>query len=367
MDNIEDKDSRFRHLEVKMGVMTAVAVAGVIILIVLIGIQKDLFSKKYHIHFIADSGSGFKVGMPVKLSGFKIGRVKDIELSEDAKVKVTAEINKKYERWLRSGSKATSAKDGLLGESFVEITLGPAKERVIADGERIPYAKSGGMEDLMEEVKPILTEVKEIIHFMNSPEGDLKMTLGNLKTFTSELKETRGNVDKMLIEVGSTVKKTGTFIETLNVKTGAVLTTTNKLVGDIDTRISLMLDKAGAAAGKADEAMSRLPVITEKVDAIANDVKKLTGALAAETPKLQRIMSKAEETLTESSALVKGIKEGWAGNLMMPETKKRPELVPLDGYLVKKQKRDSQSQLPNAPDKDIRGQAPIGESTQGAR
>ena len=46
MDNIEDnKTRRFRHLEVKIGVMTAVAVAGVIILIVLIGIQKDLFSK----------------------------------------------------------------------------------------------------------------------------------------------------------------------------------------------------------------------------------------------------------------------------------------------------------------------------------
>ncbi len=344
MDNIEDKDSRFKHLEVKIGVMTVAAVAGVIILIVLIGIQKDLFSKKYHIHFIADSGSGFKVGMPVKLSGFNIGRVREIELSEDAKVKVTAEINKKYERWLRAGSKATSAKEGLLGESFVEITLGPAKERVIADGERIPYAKSGGMEDLMEEVKPILTEVKEIIHFMNSPEGDLKVALGNVKAFTSELKETRGNVDKMVIEVGSTMKKTGAFIETLDKKTGAVLTTTNKLVGDIDTRINLVLDKAGGAAGKADEAMSRLPVITEKVDAIANDVKKLTGALATEAPRVSRIMTKAEDTLTESGALVKGIKEGWAGDLMMPEAKRRPELVPLDGYLIRKQKKDSQGQ-----------------------
>ena len=66
--------------------MTAVAVAGVIIL------SRDrhpgpLF-QKYHIHFIADSGSG-RVSMPVKLR-FQIGRVKEIELSEDAKVKVTA-------------------------------------------------------------------------------------------------------------------------------------------------------------------------------------------------------------------------------------------------------------------------------------
>ncbi|MBI5971255.1 MAG: MCE family protein [Deltaproteobacteria bacterium] len=342
MDNTEDKDSRFRHLEVKIGVMTVAAVAGIILLIILIGVQKDLFSSKYHVHFITDSGSGFKVGMPVKLSGFKIGRVRDIELSDDAKVKVTAEINKKYERWLRSGSKATSAKDGLLGESFVEITLGPAKERVIADGEKIPYAKSGGMEDIMEEVKPILTEVKEIIHFMNSPEGDLKATLRNAKTFSSDLKETRSNVDKMVIEVGSTMKKTGAFIETLNAKTGAVLTTTNKLVGDVDTRMNLVLDKAGGAAKKADEAMSRLPVITEKLDAIANDVKKLSGALSSETPRLQRIMTKAEDTLTEGNALVKGIKEGWAGNLMMPEVKRRPELVPLDGYLIRKQKKDSQ-------------------------
>ena len=69
------QDPRFRHLDATVGAFVAVSVAALVAAIVYIGIQNNLFTKKYHLRFTVDRGTGFAQGMPVKLSGFRIGRV----------------------------------------------------------------------------------------------------------------------------------------------------------------------------------------------------------------------------------------------------------------------------------------------------
>src|SRR3990167_5385636 len=106
MPENEDKDPRFKGLELKVGIMALAAIVGIAVVIAFMGVKRDLFTKKYTLGLRVETGSGFVEGMPVKLSGFKIGRVKKLELTETANVTVTLEINKKYQRWLREGTKA---------------------------------------------------------------------------------------------------------------------------------------------------------------------------------------------------------------------------------------------------------------------
>ncbi|MBI5235464.1 MAG: MCE family protein [Deltaproteobacteria bacterium] len=323
----EEKDGRFKNLELKIGVMVVCAVAGIILVIVSIGIQKDLFTKKYDLYFLSTSGVGFKVGMPVKLSGFKIGRIKTIELTEGAKVKVVAEVNKKYENWLRAGARATTGKEGLFGEPFIEIAMGEAKGRPLTDGENIPYDKTGGFEELAEEARPILNEVKEIIHYVNSPDGDFKKSFGNIREFTAELRQTRARLDGAIKDADETIKRTG------------------QLVSDVNTRTALMLDSAGKAAKNLETfslslepVAGRLPGVVEKLDNAAQDVKSLTGSLSKEGPRIGRVIANAEDASAEAGRLVKGINESWPGRLVAPEAK-TPALVPLDGYVFRKMAR----------------------------
>lgn len=327
----EEKDRRFKNLELKIGVMVVAAAVGIILVIVSIGVQKDLFTKKYDLYFFSTSGAGFKVGMPVKLSGFKIGRIKTIELTEGAKVKVVAEVNKKYENWLRAGARATTGKEGLFGEPFIEIAMGESTGRLLMDGENIPYDKTGGFEELVEEAKPILNEVKEIIRYVNSPEGDFKKSFGNIREFTAALRQTRARLDSAIKQADETIKKTG------------------QLVFDVNTKTVLMLDSAGGAARNletfslrlepvitnAEAAASRLPGVVEKLDGAAQDVKSLTGSLSKEGPAIGRVIANAEDASVAAGQLVKGINESWPGALFAPEAK-TPALVPLDGYMVRK-------------------------------
>lgn len=316
-----DKDKRFKGLEIKIGALVAAAVAGIIVIVVFIGIQKDIFTHKYQIYFTSASGAGFKVGMPVELSGFKIGRVKKIDLTEAASVKVTLEINRKYEKWVRSNSVAGLGKEGFIGDAFIEIALGGEGGRVLEDGDEIAFVKSGGIEALVEGAKPILKEVADIIHYVNDPKGDLKASISNIKEFTAELRQTRRGIDQAIGSINQLVVNLdarATPAMDSFVKTGRNLQALSEGLAPAAGKVDGILEKANVAVGKLDHAM--------------DNVKTLTGVLAKETPRISGIITDASAAASEGKGLIKGVREGWVGSLTAPEPVKRPELIPLDAY-----------------------------------
>ncbi len=326
---IKQKDPRFKNLEIKTGIMVVIAVLGVVLVMAFIGLEKDLFSAKYRVYFISESGSGFIEGMPVKLSGFRIGRVKKIELTEDARVRVVAEINRKYERWIRDDSVARLSKEGLIGDPYVEVTAGSAERRMLANNDAIPYVKEGGMEELVEKAKPVLNEITEIIHYVNDPEGDIKVMLSNLKDLSIEARETRKAVDATLKDAGKSIRDADRLVLDMNDRTKVLIENADRTISRLDPVITRIEE----ITGKAGTAVDKLPETMEKVDRIADNMKLLTDALAKETPRIREILVNADETLRESKEMVKGVRESWPVRLMAPPVK-GPELVPFDGYLL---------------------------------
>jgi phospholipid/cholesterol/gamma-HCH transport system substrate-binding protein len=118
---IKEEDPRFRHLKKKIAVFVAVALVVVAGVALLIGKENDLFTKKYELAFTVEKGTGFTRGMPVKISGFRIGRVKSISLNEAAKVDIVLQIGEKYQKWIRKDSTAKLVMEGLVGAAIIEI------------------------------------------------------------------------------------------------------------------------------------------------------------------------------------------------------------------------------------------------------
>lgn len=338
---IQEKDPRFKNLELKVGIMAVAALAGIIAIIIFVGVEKDLFINKYRVYFTSESGSGFVQGMPVKLSGFKIGRVKKIELTEDARVKVIAEINKKYERWLREGSRARLSKEGFIGESVIEFTIGNPKGRVIQEGDMIPYEKTGGIDELVSQAKPVLNEVKEIIHYANDPHGDLKVTIGNLRELTAELKETGRGLNAAVRDADGVIRKAGAIVSNINDKGSPLMDSAAKTMKNLEgfsSRIDPLMYKMENITDRAESALGRLPSAAEKIEKAASNAADLTEALSKETPRIKTILKDAQETLKDSREIVRGVRQSWPVRLMIPPARK-PELVPLDGFVIKKDGR----------------------------
>lgn len=286
---ILETDPRFKNLERKIGIFITIAATGIAVALLMFGLQKDFFTKKYTLRFTADRGTGFSKGMPVKLSGFRIGRVISIALNDQAMVDLTIEIDNKYHKWIRNDSTVKLVKEGLVGDNIIDVSVGSLDQTELKDNEAIVFIKNKGLDEMADEiaatVKPVLIEIRDIISYINNPEGELKKTVRNVELLTRNLEGTRQNADHLL-------------------------TTTNSKIQSID--LAPTLAKVNTALGQID---GKLPGILQKTDATLENVSRIsseTRTMSEKTfPRIPVLASQTEELLLSSDKLINSIQNIW--------------------------------------------------------
>lgn len=304
---IREEDPRFRHLEWKIGLFIAIALAGIAVAVVLFGMQKDLFTKKYNLHFTVDRGTGFVKGMPVKLSGFRIGRITSIALNDQAMVDISVEIDNRYRKWIRNDSTVKLVKEGLVGDNVVEIAVGSLDKPELKDNDAIVYVKTKALNELADEisekVKPVLEEIRDIIGYINDPEGDLKKTIRNLELLTRNLDGTRRNADNLLLTANSNIERVSGRATTL-------LDTTHKKIEAID--LAPTLNRVNSTLDHID---GKLPAMLDKADATLGNISKISieTRMLSETalPKIPPLLSQAEEVMLSTDRLINSLQNTW--------------------------------------------------------
>lgn len=304
---IREEDPRFRHLEWKIGLFIAIALAGIAVAVVLFGLQKDFFSKKYNLHFTVDRGTGFAKGMPVKLSGFRIGRVTAIALNDQAMVDISTEIDSKYSKWIRSDSTVKLIKEGLVGDNIIEVSVGSLEKPALKDSDAIIYVKTKALDELADEiadkVKPVLAEISDIISYINNPDGDLKRSIHNLEQLTRNLDGTRRHADNLLISAN-------TNIDRLSSRATMVLDTSYRKIDAIDLAPTL-----ARVNSNLDHMDKKLPALLDKADKTLDDISKIsteTRILSEKTfPKIPGLLSQAEDVILSTDRLVNSIQNVW--------------------------------------------------------
>jgi hypothetical protein len=168
-----------------------------------------LFAERVHLRFRAASGAGIQKGMPVKLSGLRIGRIQRISLDEQAKVIVRMKVDRKYSKWIRADSTASLLKEGIVGDSIIKISVGSAGSPALANDGFLPFAEEKGLNDIALEfsdsVKAVLGEVRQTVAYINDPQGDVKRTVANAQRLSANLEETRRRADGLLLAATDTV------------------------------------------------------------------------------------------------------------------------------------------------------------------
>lgn len=303
---IKEEDPRFRNLHRKVAVFAVAALVLVAVVVVLIGRESDLFTRKIDLTFTADKGTGFARGMPVKLSGFRIGRVADIVLNEEARVDVVIQVADKYRKWLRRDSTAKLVKEGMIGDAVVDISVGSPAMPPLEDGDRLAYVKVKALDelaaDIAEKVKPVLIEVRDIIGYVNDPDGDIKQSMRNIRKLSRDLDGTRRTLDLLLTRTGEDVHLlSGRLAITLD-EAAKNMRTAESSLGALDRRLPAMLDQT-----------ERILDNTEKASA---DLERLTGHAADRVP---AVIDKSERTMDDAAKVVDALKRTWPISSMIDE------------------------------------------------
>ena len=258
--------------ELRIGIFVGTAFVILAVFIFYVGNLSLLFKKAgYEISVDFDSAEGLERRAEVKMSGVKIGFIKDIKL-ERRRARILLNIFPGVE--IPQDSKATAAMLGLLGEKYLDIIPGHSTEN-IAPGGSLPGETSVGFERIGGLLASVGTQLKDAggaVKEMLGPEtkANLNRALENLAAVSADLKDLIGRNQKDIQEAVGGARRAFQNVDKRVEEVASALEETVKLVKDMaaENRGSLKLDleRIHDVLGKMEEALKLLTSSLEKVN-----------------------------------------------------------------------------------------------------
>jgi len=268
--------------ELKIGLLTIVAVAITGLAIFLVTGGSGFFWQRYSLKTRFPSVAGLKSGSPVRLAGIEVGSVTETPLVGE-QVEVVFEVNKEYRERITTASRATLGSVSLLGESAVDIT--PSNQGTpIADW---GYVQAGppaaALSDVTNQANEGITELTGLLRDVRQGRG----TVGKLMTD-----------DQLYVELRQFTQAAGDLTRGIRDGKG----TLGRLATDPKTAMAL------------EATMTNLQQLTERInsgegtlgklvkdDAFANSLTGATTNVQALTARLNRGEGTAGKLLTDDT------------------------------------------------------------------
>lgn len=176
---------------VRVGVLLILALIVIAYAIWRIGDLFNLFVRRYEIVTLVPSAAGLLSGAPVTLAGQRVGLVKEIKflpLGRFGKDNLSVEISvaRKVERYIRTDSYARIRTQGVLGDKYIDITIGSPTLPIIQPGDTIPSVPAVEFEDLLTTASNTLTGVQGLVE--------------DLRTITNSLAQGEGTLGELLTD-----------------------------------------------------------------------------------------------------------------------------------------------------------------------
>jgi virulence factor Mce-like protein len=166
----------------------------------------------------------------VRLAGVNIGKVKQKQLeAKGARTLVELELDEQFAP-IRRDTRAILRQKTLLGETYVELSPGGSRARMLEDGERLPNERVEETTEL-DEIFAAFDEptreafqdwVKELSRAIEDNPEDLNSALGNLEGFAVDGATLLGELEQQDIALRRLVKNTGVVFGAINEREGAL-------------------------------------------------------------------------------------------------------------------------------------------------
>lgn len=212
-------------LELKVGIFVIIGTLLMMVSIMLLGGATSIFSRHNRYYSYFDSADGIIQGSKVTLNGIRIGVVENIDLDQQGKsIKLTLQVEKKYEHWIRKNTTAEIVTQGMLGDKYIYLSAGDLETEAVTAGSEIPKSQSKDLksflsdgEKLMTSLTSIATNLDELIKTFNSGKRAELLFDGMSKT-SKNLSEITKKINKELdsIKINSSVKHLNSILEKID-------------------------------------------------------------------------------------------------------------------------------------------------------
>jgi phospholipid/cholesterol/gamma-HCH transport system substrate-binding protein len=133
---------RDRRLSLTVGAFALVSLAALAFAIITLSTRSGVWEPRYRLTAYFDNVQGLIAGAPVWLAGRPVGRVESVSFGERPEgrsaLRVVLQIDQEVRERIRSDSVATIGTIGLLGDRYVEVSIGTTAGHPLEDGAEIP-------------------------------------------------------------------------------------------------------------------------------------------------------------------------------------------------------------------------------------
>ena len=303
---------RFAGIVAKVNAFLLIAFILVAAFLGLVAYKQGWFVHQSPVHFVTVNALGINKGMPVKLHGFTIGSVNDMELATGG-VDVRLVIGSEYLARIPQDSRARHAREsGVIGASVIDIV--PGKSQVaIAEGAQLSFEPARGINEIIDDFRrqaiPAFNEVKAAMTQVGRSGEDVTEILENLRKEVAQLPATHRAIRRLVEEASHATVD-------LTQQAGATLKAVEKVAATVDQTIPAVSEKLVGSI--------------QSIDAAAVQLKK-TGEEAQLTLRSARpLMEHSEVAAREAGDVLGAAKRVWPLSDSFKETS--DGMLPIDSF-----------------------------------
>ncbi len=174
--------------EFKVGLFVLLTTLLIVSSISYVAYKKGVFETEHAYTLYSISGEGLTEGMPVLFSGFKIGKVTELELNDKGMVIIRISVLDRHTKWLRQNSQF----------AMVRPVIGTARINVYTDDLAAPHLAPDSQSEVL-----IVDDINQLINKAQPILAKLDQTVANIEQITGNLAGQNENINKI---IGNTEK-----------------------------------------------------------------------------------------------------------------------------------------------------------------
>jgi phospholipid/cholesterol/gamma-HCH transport system substrate-binding protein len=195
--------------ELKVGALIAVGLVIALITILSVGERQGLLKQRYYLKARFASVGGLQTGAQVRVSGYQVGVVNDIDLvavGDSTRIEVLMKVERNAQAWIRRGSVAYISSLGLLGDKLIEISPASKDSAILKGNDYLATIEVLSPEE-------ILTRAAQISDTLRSTANSLNVIMKKVEKGTGSLGKMIDdprlymNLDSLLVVTNQLVKK----------------------------------------------------------------------------------------------------------------------------------------------------------------
>ena len=307
-----------KHVEFKAAlllVFTAVLVLGFLAYVL---VARGVFENTQRLVLITDDSEGVQVGMDLTFSGFPIGRVQNIVLDGQGKVRILIDITAKDAKWLRTSSIFTMER-GVVGDTRIRAFSGVLTDPPLPDAAERTVLRG----DSSSEVPRLVATARallENLERMSGEQSSLNASIGNMQTITGTISASMtGKYGVMSTIFGSeaNAKKLVDALDTTN----AILTKADKRVfGDkglmdetqatVAQLTALLMDSRNTLK-RVDAVLAEAQGAAVQAQGVASEARGIASNVRIATTDLSLLRAEVDTSLRRINSLVEEINRKW--------------------------------------------------------